>query len=115
MGEPSDILLVLTNCPDEATATGIRRALVDAGLAACVNQLGPVQSTYRWDGAVEEATEITLLIKTTRTRYLELEARVRQLHPYSVPEIVAIPVAAGCLDYLAWVRAETRADADQTE
>jgi periplasmic divalent cation tolerance protein len=56
-----------------------------------------------------------LLIKTTRTRYLELEARVRQLHPYSVPEIVAIPVAAGCLDYLAWVRAETRADANQTE
>ncbi len=115
MDELSDVLLVLTNCPDEATATRIRRALVDARLAACVNQLGPVQSTYRWKGAVEEAIEVPLLIKTTRARYPDLEASLRELHPYSVPEIVALPVERGCEDYLTWVRAETRADADQTE
>jgi periplasmic divalent cation tolerance protein len=115
MDEPSDVLLVLTNCPDEATATRIRGALVDARLAACVNQLGPVRSTYRWHGAVEEATEVSLLIKTTRARYPALEAHLRELHPYSVPEIVALPVERGCEDYLTWVRAETRADANQTE
>jgi periplasmic divalent cation tolerance protein len=115
MGEPSDVLLVLTNCPDEATAARIRRDLVDARLAACVNQLGPVQSTYRWRGAVEEASEVALLIKTTCERYPAMEARLRQLHPYSVPEIVAIRVECGSTDYLSWVHAETRADADQTE
>jgi periplasmic divalent cation tolerance protein len=113
--QPSDVLVVLTNCPDEATATRIRRDLVDARLAACVNQLGLVQSTYRWQGAVEEAIEVALLIKTTRERYAALEARLRELHPYSLPEIVAIPVELGCADYLAWVRAETRAGANQTE
>jgi periplasmic divalent cation tolerance protein len=107
------VLLVLTNCPDEATAAHIRRELVQARLAACVNQLGPVQSTYRWQGAVEEISEITLLIKTTRERYLDLEARLRQLHPYSVPEIVAISVEGGSSDYLAWVEAETRAGVSQ--
>ncbi len=115
MDEPSDVLLVLTNCPDEAVAARIRRALVDARLAACVNQLSPVQSTYRWNGAIEEATEVPLLIKTTRARYPALEAGLRKLHPYSVPEIVALPVERGCEDYLNWVRAETRADANQTE
>ena len=111
----NDVLLVLTNCPDEATAAHIRRELVAERLAACVNQLGPVQSTYHWQGAVEEASEITLLIKTTRERYLALEARLRQLHPYSVPEILAIPVERGGADYLAWVDAETRAGLGQTE
>ncbi len=107
------ILLVLTNCPDGAAAARIRRELVDARLAACVNQLGPVQSTYRWQGAVEETSEVTLLIKTTRERYGALEARLRQLHPYSVPEILAFPAECGFAAYLGWVQAETRADTDQ--
>ncbi len=115
MDELSDVLIVLTNCPDETTAARIRRELVDARLAACVNQLGAVQSTYRWQGAVEEATEVALLIKTTRERYPALEARLRQVHPYSVPEIVAIPVERGGADYLAWVHAETRATVNETE
>jgi periplasmic divalent cation tolerance protein len=116
MGEPdSGVLLVLTNCPDEESAARIRRDLVEARLAACVNQLGPVQSTYRWQGAVEETTEVALLIKTTRERYAALEARLRELHPYSVPEIVALPMERGGADYLAWVHAETRAAANQTE
>jgi periplasmic divalent cation tolerance protein len=114
-GNASGVLLVLTNCPDETTATRIRHELVEAHLAACVNQLGRVQSTYRWQGAVEEASEVTLLIKTTRQRYLALEARLRQLHPYSVPEILAIPIERGGSDYLAWVDAETRIGSSQTE
>jgi periplasmic divalent cation tolerance protein len=108
-------LLVLTNCPDAETAGRIARALVEARLAACVNQLGPAHSTYRWRGAVEEASEITLLIKTTRQRYPALQAQLRQLHPYEVPEILAIPLESGFPDYLSWVIAETRADTDQNE
>lgn len=113
MTNPSGVLLVLTNCPDAATAADIRRELVNARLAACVNQLGPVQSTYRWQGAVEEASEVMLLIKTTRERYPALEDRLRRMHPYEVPEIVAIAVEAGSPLYLRWVLSETRADTDQ--
>jgi len=115
MSEDTGVLLVLTNCPDADTAAHLRRELVKARLAACVNQLGPVQSTYRWQGAIQEATEVTLLIKTTRDRYPALQAEVRRLHPYSVPEICAIAVERGSPDYLTWVRMETRADTDQNE
>ncbi len=104
----SETLIVLTNCPDAATAQRIARSLVEQRLAACVNQLAPVQSVYRWEGAVEEAAEIPLLIKTTRERYPELESAIRSLHPYSVPEIVAVPVVAGYSAYLRWVSAETQ-------
>jgi len=117
MDEPAGlgVVLVLTNCPDEATAATIRRDLVESRLAACVNQLAPVRSTYHWQGAVEEAAEVPLLIKTTRRCYPALEARLRRLHPYSVPEILAIPVERGGSDYLAWVVAETRADTASDE
>jgi periplasmic divalent cation tolerance protein len=113
MSEPTGVLLVLTNCPDAASASAIRRELVSARLAACVNQVGPVQSSYRWQGAIEEAAEVMLLIKTTRERYPALEARLRQLHPYQVPEIVAVAVEDGSPLYLGWVLSETRADTDQ--
>ena len=104
----SETLIVFTNCPDEATADRIARALVEQRLAACVNRLAPVQSIYRWQGAIEEAVEVPLLIKTTRERYPELEAAIRSLHPYSVPEIVATPVVAGYAPYLRWVGDETQ-------
>src|SRR5258708_4848612 len=107
MNQHSEVLLVLTNCPDSETATLLRRELVRARLAACVNQHGAVQSTYRWQGAIEEASEVALLIKTTRDRYPALEAELRRLHPYSVPEILAIPVETGCADYLTWVSVQT--------
>lgn len=104
----SETLIVLTNCPDAATAQRIARTLVEQRLAACVNQLAPVASTYRWQGAIEQAEEVPLLLKTTRERYPELEAALRTLHPYSVPEIVAIPVVAGYGAYLRWVDDETQ-------
>jgi periplasmic divalent cation tolerance protein len=105
MSEP---LVILTNCPDETSADRIARALVEQRLAACVNRLAPVRSTYRWQGAVEQASEVPLLIKSTRERYAELEAAIRSMHPYSVPEIIAIPIVAGYSAYLRWVQDETQ-------
>jgi periplasmic divalent cation tolerance protein len=83
------------------------RQLVEQGLAACVNILPPVASIYRWQGQVEQASEIPLLIKTTQARYQEIEQAILQAHPYEVPEIVALPLAAGLPAYLAWMQHET--------
>lgn len=105
-----DVLLVLTTLPDAPTAERIAGELVAARLAACVNVLAPVRSVYRWQGAVETADEVPLLMKTTRERYPALEAALRAAHPYELPEIVALPVAAGLAPYLAWVGEETRAE-----
>lgn len=101
------ILLVLTNCPDEATANALALALVEAKLAACVNILPRVQSIYHWQGKVESASEIPLLIKTTTVNYAALEAEIRARHPYDIPEIIALPVTGGLPAYLNWVAAET--------
>lgn len=106
----SDILLVLTNTPDPDTAERIARHLVENNLAACVNRLAPCRSVYRWEGAVEEAEEIPLLIKTTVARYPEVEAAIRALHPYELPEVVAVRVDRGLPAYLAWVAQETVTD-----
>ena len=102
-----ETLLVLTNCPDEKTANAIALAVVEAGLAACVNILPRVQSIYRWQGQVESATEIPLLIKSTTARYPALQAAIAQRHPYDVPEIIALPITRGLPAYLNWVAAET--------
>lgn len=104
-----ETLLVLTNCPDEATANAIALALVEEKFAACVNILPRVQSVYRWQGAVESASEIPLLIKSTVGRYAELEAAIRARHPYDMPEIIALPITQGLPAYLNWVATETAA------
>ena len=101
-----DIRLVITNCPDEETANRIALAVVEAKLAACVNILPRVQSIYRWQGAVESAVEVPLLIKTTAAAYPALEAAIRERHPYDVPEIIALPITAGLPAYLNWLAAE---------
>jgi periplasmic divalent cation tolerance protein len=106
------ILAVLTNVPDVETAQRIARELVSQGLAACVNILPGVQSVYRWQGSVEEAHEIPLLIKTSAARYPALEAALKALHPYEIPEIIALPITAGLPAYLAWVASETTKDTD---
>ena len=109
MDATTQALLVIANCPDEACANRIALAVVEAGLAACVNLLPRVQSVYRWQGAIESANEVPLLIKTTAARYDALEAAIRDLHPYDVPEIIALPIAQGLPAYLDWLAAETRA------
>jgi periplasmic divalent cation tolerance protein len=103
-----NVLIVLTNCPDTEVAERIARALVEQSLAACVNRLAPVESVYRWQGAIERAVEVPLLIKTTRERFQDVEEAIRALHPYQVPEIVAWPVTAGLASYLRWVIDETQ-------
>ena len=103
-----NVLIVLTNCPDAGVADRIARTLVDQHLAACANRLAEIESTFRWQGAVERAMEVPLLIKTTRERYSEVESAIRALHPYDVPEIIAWPVTGGLPAYLRWVVEETQ-------
>jgi periplasmic divalent cation tolerance protein len=100
-------LLVISNLPDRASADKLARVLVDERLAACVNVLSPCRSVYRWKGAVEDAEEFPVLIKTTRERYPQLEAAIRKNHPYELPEIIALQLAAGLPAYLDWVASET--------
>ena len=102
---PAEPIVVLTTCPDEAAAARIGRDLVESGLAACVSRVGPVHSIYRWQGAIQDEPEVLLVIKTVTTRYSELEMRLKSLHPYEVPEIVALPVVRGSAEYLAWLGA----------
>lgn len=109
MTEAASVLIVLTNTPDLACARAIARTLVEQGLAACVNILAPCQSIYRWQGQVEEAAEIPLLVKTCAERYAAVEAAIRSLHPYEVPEIIAWQPRAGLPAYLDWVLAESDA------
>jgi len=91
----------------EENANEIARRLVDERLAACVQVGGPITSTYRWQGEVETARELLLVAKTTVERLDAVTERVRELHPYDVPEITAVPIAGGLGDYLDWIRAET--------
>lgn len=100
-------LLVLTNLPDAASAEKIARALIDSRAAACVNVLAECHSVYRWQGQVETAAEIPLLIKTTVANYPLVEHIVRTQHPYDVPELIAIPITHGLPAYLDWLATET--------
>jgi periplasmic divalent cation tolerance protein len=105
---PNAVLLVMTIAPDRDVADTIAMALVDERLAACVNILAPCRSIYRWQGKVEHADEIPMLIKTTRDRFEILRQRLKALHPYDVPEIIACKPVAGWPPYANWVIAQTR-------
>jgi periplasmic divalent cation tolerance protein len=100
--------VILTTCPDEAVASRIARELVESGLAACVSRVGPVHSTYRWQGTIQDEPEVLLVIKSLTTRYPELQMRLKSLHPYEVPEIIALPVTSGSADYLSWLEGAVR-------
>ncbi len=100
-------LLSITTLPDHDQAVKLGRALVEAGVAACVHVMPAGSSVYRWQGKIEVASEVTLLIKTTDTRYVELETTIRGLHPYDVPELIAFPVERGLAAYLNWIEDET--------
>lgn len=105
-------ILVMTNVSDAFAARRMARQLIEQRVAACVNCLPAVQSVYRWQGEIEEATEITLLIKTTRALYAETEAAIKLLHPYQLPEIIAIPIVEGLPQYLDWIEQETKRNVD---
>jgi periplasmic divalent cation tolerance protein len=99
------VLLCYCSCPDAVSAQRIADALVQERLAACVNHVPGINSTYRWDGAVTTDSEALLLIKTTAARFEALTARLLELHPYDLPELIAVPVERGHAAYLEWVRA----------
>ena len=103
-------IVVLTTLPNGEIAATIARALVEKRLAACVNILAPCQSVYRWRGQIETASEVPLLIKTEDGRYAALEAELRRLHPYELPEIVSLPIVRGSPAYLTWIAGETLID-----
>jgi periplasmic divalent cation tolerance protein len=107
-GSPPEVaVVVLSTAPDEETAGTIARTLVEERLAACVSQVPAMRSVYHWQGKVVEAVEVFLLIKTHSRLAPDLTRRLGELHPYEVPEILVLPVAAGSRAYLEWIMAET--------
>ncbi len=96
-------ILILTNFPDTESARQIGTQLVDLQIAACVNLLPPCESIYRWQGKIEQQSEVPVFIKTTENNFQGVEARIREAHPDQVPEVIAIPIEQGSTDYLAWV------------
>lgn len=101
-------VVVLITVPDEAAARKVALPLVEEGLAACVNVVPGVRSIYRWEGKTCDEPELLLVVKTRRACFEALERRVRELHPYSVPEVIALPIMEGSAPYLDWVAASTR-------
>jgi len=98
-------LVVLCTCPDGTPAARLAQTLVAEGLAACVNRLPGVVSNFRWEGRLQEEAEALLLIKTTQPQLEALTTRITELHPYELPEVVAVPVLGGLEEYLDWIRA----------
>jgi periplasmic divalent cation tolerance protein len=104
----TDKIVVLTSCAAEADAERLARALVAGRLAACVNVAPGVRSFYRWKGELESGEEFVLIIKTSRDLFPALRAEMEKLHPYEVPELLALPVVAGAENYLSWLQSNLR-------
>lgn len=102
----TDAIQVITTTASKAEADKIARALVERQLAACVQIVGPVSSTFRWQGKIDSAEEWLCTIKTRVSHYAAVESAIRELHSYDVPEILAVPVVAGSRDYLQWLEGE---------
>ena len=108
----TEILLILCTCPDKEVAERLARSLVEKQLAACVNILPDITSIYRWQHRIESAGEYLLLLKTVQSRFEALRDELLRLHPYDVPEILALPVAAASPAYAEWVARATRDDSE---
>lgn len=108
MMNETECVLVMTTLPADADASSLAQTLVETRLAACVNLLPVMESVYRWEGAVETERERQLIIKTTRDRTPALWERLRELHPYDVPEFLIVPILDGHDAYLRWVAESTR-------
>jgi periplasmic divalent cation tolerance protein len=106
---PDAAILVLTSLPDHEGALALARSLVKGRLAACVNVGAPVESMYHWRGEIETAREVPVVIKTRRALYNEVEAAIVAIHPYELPEVIAVPVIHGLAGYLDWIGTETDA------
>jgi periplasmic divalent cation tolerance protein len=106
--DETDVRAVLTTAPDAEVGAALARALVDERLAACVNVVPGVRSFYRWEGAIQDDAEVLLIIKTCADRCEALAARIDDLHPYDLPEVLVLSAAGGSVPYLAWVETETK-------
>ncbi len=104
----TDAMLVLTTLPNSDAAADLAKKVVGEKLAACANVMPAVRSIYRWQGAVQDENEVLVLLKTRQARFDKLKARILELHPYDVPEVIAIPVEQGHGAYLDWIANETR-------
>lgn len=107
--ETAETCVVLVMCGTKEEARRIGRSLVEERLAACANLAGPIESIFHWEGKVEEEEETLLMLKTRSEHFEPLAGRVRELHSYEVPEVVALPIAAGLGAYLRWIGEETGA------
>jgi len=103
----TEILMVYCSCPNERVGTDMASALVEQGLAACINVLPGVTSIYKWHGEMKSGTEALLLIKCPAGKYQALEQAIIDRHPYELPEIIAVSIEAGLPAYLDWIREET--------
>ncbi|NJD55575.1 MAG: divalent-cation tolerance protein CutA [Nitrospirae bacterium] len=103
----TDSLVVLITAPNEEDAAAMAKALVEGRLAACVNIVRQIRSIYRWQGKIEDDQEVLMIAKTRKECFAELVNKVRELHTYTVPEIVALPIVAGYEGYLGWLKEET--------
>jgi periplasmic divalent cation tolerance protein len=104
----TDKILVLSTCATEADAERLARALLDARLAACVNVVPGVRSFYHWKGEIESEAEYLLIVKTSRDLFPALRTAIEKLHPYELPELLALPVLDGSENYLSWLHANLR-------
>jgi periplasmic divalent cation tolerance protein len=104
----TDAIVVLTTTGSQEEAAKIAQALVERQLAACVQITGPITSVYRWQEKIENSLEWLCVIKSSRANYAALEAAIRELHSYEVPEIIALPVQSGSADYLSWLAANIK-------
>jgi len=100
---PSSTLITLCTCPNQTVAEELATPLVEQGIAACINIIPKVTSIYKWQGKLEKDDEVLMLIKTDQSRYQDLEQALLSLHPYELPEIIAVPVEQGLTGYLNWV------------
>jgi periplasmic divalent cation tolerance protein len=107
---PHKLRAILTTTGTEEQALAIARALVSERLAACVNIIGPIRSVYRWRDAIEDEREYLLLMKTRATLYMKVERRVRELHTYEVPEVIALSLDRGSPPYIKWLLESTGAE-----
>ncbi len=102
-----ELILIITNLPDETSAMALARKLVDERLAACVNVFDGCTSVYRWQGKNESTREVPIFIKTRAQHYARLEQLINAMHPYELPEIIAVPISKGLPAYLKWIADET--------
>lgn len=103
----SEPIVVYITAPGEEEAAGLARALVEAKLAACVNMVSNIRSIYSWQGKIEDDKELLMIVKTQRHLFDRLAAKVKEIHSYDVPEIIALPIVGGSPDYLRWLQEST--------